>query len=788
MKLAFPALLLIGSIHNAAAQDIAAKLENYAARYSPERAYLHYDKASYVPGETIWFKAYLLNEIVAAAESKNFYVDWIDDKGQILQHTVAPLVNGFTNGQFDIPADYKGGYVAVRAYTKWMLNFDSAFLYRKAIPVLHRDSIMAPRSITIKPLLDFFPESGDAVAGMANKIAFKATDQWGRPITVKGAVVDGSGKFVDSLRFLHDGMGFIMLHPQAGQSYTAKWTDEQKQSHSTPLPVIKGSGAVLQVAVAAGKREFMAQLSADLAAKNDSVHLVGSMYQHPVFTVNKSAKGDIKAVVPTANLPYGILTITLFDQHWAPLAERITYIDNNAPYIFKPEMEVQHWGLSYRARDEVRITVPEAVASSLSVSVTDLSIDADSSDNIISHLMLTSELKGKVHRPAYYFTNPSPAKQQQLDLVMLTNGWRRIDWQKVNTGTLPAVGYGRDTSFMSLSGHVQGAMPGAIGDGSAAMLILTQKDQENKMILMPINRDGSFDDPSMILFDTAKVYYQFQDKSLQGVSLQFQPNKLRTPPVGNLNLNMRWPDTTGMWRHFQLADEQNGYTARDNVKELETVTVKARAKSPVEVLDEKYASGLFTGDAIQLDVLNDPFGKVGDIFTYLQGKVAGLQISGQGANATLSWRGGAPQIYLDESPTDVNMVSSVNINDVAYIKAFRPPFMGGFNGANGAIAIYTRRGGDVKTESKGIPSVKLTGYTPIRQFYSPRYINTQPPAQGEDRDVRTTLYWNPNVTIDPQTRQVVISFYNNDVTDAFRVVIEGMTADGKLAHLEQTME
>src|SRR5690606_23763137 len=120
---------------------------------------------------------------------------------------------------------------------------------------------------------------------------------------------------------------------------------------------------------------------------------------------------------------------TLFDKSWKPLAERITYIDNNAPYIFKPEMEVQRWGLSYRARDEIKITVPENVASSLSVSVTDLAIDADSSENILSTLMLTSELKGKVHNPAYYFTNPSDEKQQQLDLVMLTNGWRRINWQ-----------------------------------------------------------------------------------------------------------------------------------------------------------------------------------------------------------------------------------------------------------------------------------------------------------------------------------------------------------------------
>ncbi len=783
----FFAALLLGT--GLSAQNVVAQLENYATKFSPERAYLHYDKSSYSPGETIWFKAYLLNEVGVAAESKNFYVDWIDDKGKIIQHTVAPLVDGLTNGQFEVPADYTGRSLSVKAYTSWMLNFDSSFLYRKAINILNRDSLKTMQKPVIKPILDFFPESGDLLSGFPNKIAFKAIDQWGRPVKIKGVVTGNDGKAVDSLRVQHDGMGFVLLNPSAGSSFTAKWKDEQNKEYTTPLPEIKKSGAHLQVKVAPGKREFRVNLSPDIATASDSVYLVGSMYQHPVFTIAKATKGDIVGIVPTANLPYGVLTITVLDKSWKPLAERITYIDNNAPYIFKPEMEVVRWGLSYRARDEVKITVPESVASSLSVSVTDLSIDTDTTDNILSTLMLTSELKGKVNNAAYYFTNPSDEKQQKLDLVMLTNGWRRINWQQIVSGAVPKVVFPRDTSYMSLSGTVTGIMPGSIGDGSAAMMILTQKDQQNKMLLVPVQRNGTFNDPSVILFDSAQVYYQFQDKNLKGATALFLPNKLRTPPVGKFNNNSLFPDTTGLWRHLLLATELSDYIRKSKYKELENVTVQAKAKPLIDQMDEKYASGLFSGgDAIRFDLINDKFAMVGDIFTYLQGKVAGLQITGQGAGASLSWRGGSPQLYVDEMPSDVNMLSSINITDVAFIKAFRPPFMGGFNGGNGAIAIYTRRGNDVKRDpGAGIPSARVEGYTNIREFYSPKYLTTEP-APGADRDVRTTLYWNPNVTIDPRTKQAVISFYNNDVTDAFRVVIQGMTADGKIAHLEERME
>jgi hypothetical protein len=205
-------------------------------------------------------------------------------------------------------------------------------------------------------------------------------------------------------------------------------------------------------------------------------------------------------------------------------------------------------------------------------------------------------------------------------------------------------------------------------------------------------------------------------------------------------------------------------------------------------MDEKYATGLFTGDGLQFDLVNDPFA-VGatSIFNYLQGKVAGLQINTSSNPPTLQWRGGSPQLYLDEVATDADFISSVNVNDVAYVKVFRPPFIGGFNGANGAIAIYTRRGNDVKpTPGKGLKNNKVFGYTLIREFYSPNYGSfTQ---RNDERDVRTTLYWNPAVITTPQKHEAVLTFYNNDVSHAFRVVIEGMTRDGRLAHIEQIME
>jgi hypothetical protein len=114
--------------------------------------------------------------------------------------------------------------------------------------------------------------------------------------------------------------------------------------------------------------------------------------------------------------------------------------------------------------------------------------------------------------------------------------------------------------------------------------------------------------------------------------------------------------------------------------------------------------------------------------------------------------------------------------------------MGGSGGGSGgAIAIYTRKGGDRKQEpGKGLSNNVVSGYTAIRQFYSPNYESFT--EENEKKDLRTTLYWNPSVIMTPGQNKVTLTFFNNDITNAFRVVIEGMTKDGRLTHVEQMME
>jgi hypothetical protein len=316
------------------------------------------------------------------------------------------------------------------------------------------------------------------------------------------------------------------------------------------------------------------------------------------------------------------------------------------------------------------------------------------------------------------------------------------------------------------------------------------------MMMAPVSRDGTFNTPGYVFFDSLRIYFQ-PTKPLQGASVSFMTSRLAALNYSNKNFagTPFFPDTTGYHRHAMLAAEAAAILKQWNGKLLEEVTVRARAKPTVQVLDDKYTSGLFKGmDAFQFDVINDPFANGSqNIFTYLQGKVAGLQINTGSGTPSLQWRGGPPLIYLDENATDPSMISGVPVQDIAYVKVFRPVFMGGGgsmygNGGNGAIAIYTRKGGDATSKpGTGLSANTVAGYSPIREFYSPNYATFV--RENEQRDVRTTLYWKPEIITSPKKNTFTLVFYNTDVfSKALRIVVEGMSKEGQLTHFEQLIE
>jgi hypothetical protein len=784
------------------AQSIDSMMNVYAENYPQEKVYLQFDKNIYIPGDTIWFKAYLFTGSDPSLISKNFYADLSDLNGNVIQRRIAPIFESTASGSFIIPFAFKGNYFHLRAYTSWMMNFDTAFIFEKDIRILNpvKDSSGVLAS-SAESSLHFFPEGGDIVASVENNIAFTATDQHGLPITVSGSLRDASGKDILEFNSVHDGMGKFLITPDKGDVFYAIWKDEKGIEHKTDFPAVKTTGAVLRMMAGNKKVFFSVARSPDAEQGYDKLTVIGHMNQQLVYKaiVNLHDNFMSGGSIPTDQLPSGVLQLTVFNSNNIPVAERVVFVNNHS-YEFPADVSVVIKNTAKRGKNTVDIMVKDTMRSNLSVAITDADADGkkNNDDNIISRLLLTGEIRGYVNEPGYYFSNSSDSAAQYLDLVMLTHGWRRFKWDQLVRGKTPIIKFPVE-NLLSIKADVLGIDPARIAKDENINVILQKSDSSKQMMSVPRLSGGKFGISGLMFYDTVRAYYQFNlNRDLANESAVVFSNGLlgaykKIKPVQTSYTGWFASDSVFLKRNRFIEDE----TARlkplqdKKVQTLEAVTVRGRQKTEAQKLDEQYASGLFAGgDAFSFDLVNDPVAtSFMDIFSYLQGRVPGLIITTSSNGTSLQWRGSTPSVFMNEVRVDIDQMKTTPVSDIAMVKVFRPGSAVGVGGSpGGAIAVYMKKGAERRIDPsiKGLEMVRIAGYSVVREFYSPDYSQINDISTVED--IRTTLYWNPYILTDKSSQKTTIHFYNSDITKKLRIVLEGINVDGKLVRIEKIIQ
>ncbi len=780
------------------AQMIDSMMNIYSDKFPQEKVYMQFDKKAYNPGDRIWYKAYVFTGFDPSPFSKNLYAELYDAYGNLILRNVAPIIESAAVGNFDLPSTFEGTRIHIRAYTSWMLNFDTSFIYTKDLRII---GSLQDSSTHLNPSpvsLHFFPEGGDLVAGIENNIAFKASDSFDLPHKITGILYDQTGKALLNFNSLHDGMGNFILIPDKSDVFYAIWKDDRGIERRTELPPVKTSGIVLRVLNSSEKLIFNVARPVESTAYQQVV-VIAHMNQQMVYkaTVNLKENNMSGGNIPTQQLPTGILQITVFDMNELPLAERVCFVNNNN-YSFDGKLTIGAKSLQKRGRNVVDVELADTFKSKLAIAITDAEVDGNRpwDDNIISSLLLTGDLRGYLKDPYYYFQNNSDSLVRQLDLVMLTHGWRRFKWENLAKGKLPVIKFPIE-NYISINAEVMGVPSSRISKDESLNVVFQTKNTGTSMLTVPYLNNSKFGISGLIFYDTAKAFYMFNtNRGLSNEAAIIFKNGtyagVRKLKPFEMTMPVWSPDDSSLIRKSrQVFVEISRLNGQDKkIQNLEVVTVRRRIKSDKEKLDEQYSSGLFSGgNATIFDLLNDPFASSSlDIFTYLQGRVAGLQINTAGATPSLSWRGSSPGLFLNEMQADASTIKTIPITDIAMIKVFSPGSAGGMsNSSGGVISIYTKRGADKKPDPniKGLDMVRVLGYNVQREFYSPDYlINPEP----ESDDTRTTLYWNPNLKTSRGNMRISIPFYNSDVTHRFRIILEGFNDDGKLIHLEKVVD
>lgn len=780
-------------------QQIDSMINVYAEQFPKERIHVHFDKTIYNKEETIWYKVYILDDQGLTQLSKNVYVEWFDQTGKLIKQNISPLFQSTAKGAFELAADYTGNVIRMKVYTRWSLNDDPAFGFERDIIINNNDPVKKPKKEENNTQVNVFPEGGELINGLNSMVAFKATDKYGKPVNIKGLLVNQLGKTLDTIKVKHDGMGAFRLTPKTGETYALKWIDPSGSTGMLPISIGKKEGVSLSVTTTNEFAKVRIERTSNIPETFKKLNLLVHMNQSVLFKVslNTADRTILSADIPIEELNTGILQFSLFTSDWLPVAERIIFV-NNREHEFGAKLIPQLVTLTKKGKNVFDIFVADTTATNMSVSVTDAAIESTQSDySIYSDVLLSSELKGKIHNPGYYLSSDADVVSANLDLVMLTNGWRKFNWEKMKAGIGPSLKYPVETDMMRVAGKVYGLKSISAND-LMLNLIVQNKDSSKNFIFQPVSKDGLFQSENLFFFDTARIFYNFnQNKQLNELTQVQFDNGLLKASAKMIELNQEnmlnlWNDSVSLAKMNNFLMMQEEWKKQNSYKTLQEVIVKSKAKSNEQTVDEKYASGLFSGgDAQVFDFLNDPAALGGiDIISYLQGRVAGLVINRSGSSTTMSWRGSSPDLYLDQMQVGADFIQSINVRDIAMVKVFRPPFFGSMGGGSGgAIAIYTKKGGDYKGDNsksnKSMQSALLAGYTRFKEFFNPQYDN---PTENTETDIRTTLYWNPYVITNKKSPRFKIQFFNNDISKRLQIVLEGVNAEGKMTRVVKILE
>ena len=454
-------LLWMGCLGVFAQQPATRRLANYANNISrftkdcpQEKVYLHFDNTGYYAGDTIWFKAYTVtaNEVKPTTLSRVLHVELLTPWGEVTDSRKLKIQDGQCHGEFALPKDCKGGFYEVRAYTRAMLNFGDTHIFSRVFPIYNEpeqagnyqekdmDSFAGEKKERPEPEkadrvnLHFFPEGGHAVLGIPARMAFRATGKNGEDISVTGTLYNANHEPVASLATIHQGMGVFEFTPQA-QEYEATVNYEGKE-YTIPFKDILSEGYTMNVD---NLNPDLMRISVQKseALPNDtiavSVTCRGKLCAIEAFVLGKE---PYAFRISKEKLPAGCIQVTAFNAAGDILAERLAFNTRNDMFV---PIRVTQDKTSYKPFEEVNLQFDvhdpsgKPVETTFSLAVRDAATTPRTAyqDNILTDLLLSSDVKGYIQDPMQYFTDDSRTTRTKLDLLMMVQGWRRYSWQQM---------------------------------------------------------------------------------------------------------------------------------------------------------------------------------------------------------------------------------------------------------------------------------------------------------------------------------------------------------------------
>jgi len=857
-------LLLFGSVsaNDDAADDqlmkYAGNIHQFNSIFPQEKVYLQFDNTSYYTGETMWFKAFVVNaSTLQRAESKVLYVDLLSPDGVLLKQEKLKIVAGQADGSFPLldgstaqardlrgVLPYPSGFYEVRAYTNYMQNFSEDIIFSRVFAVYDKPKeeghyydespVITIRNTGMQQLrpetpklrkinASFYPEGGHLIIGQPCRVAFKVFSDTGLGADATGTL-KGSGI---SFNTIHNGMGFFEFTP-TGKSSEVEITIDGT-SRTFQLPDAESAGCALRVdqtgdsvsvTVRASKKFQDTQLGLTMTCRGELAD----------FTTINTGTVEATHVFDLSSQTEGVFRVTLFNSDGAILASRSFY--HFRKNSFTPQVDVKSDRTYYAPFGKVTLSFSLTDGNGtpfrdrFCLSVRDNRGQANIyRDDIRTSLLLSSDLKGFIEDPTYYFNPENDDRYSLIDLLCMVQGWERYDWLTM-TGINDFKEVHRLESSLSLNGWIlnpSGQEPLQGVTVNAALIPLDKTltetyvyktdesgyfgfdigadfyDKARFSINAVPEKDRLFGTPARIMFERSLVPsvrpYEPGETVFQNLSTlnngkkkdpsDSKPKDDDLPTIINIQTGYILPDVE-INEHRKYVDYYT-FNAFDVVKDVEIDLDKGEYTTDVlGYLVEKGFQVLSTISEEGTDSIESINGF--EPFFYVHN------------NTKLKYNG----VFESPSKIDTKDIRSIMVYDHPLYKKeawmLAPLFMDHMShtltNLEGSpdeynrvmmVDILVKEDHELSTRQElykiNRRITTANGYSRPYQFYSPEYPNGPIPG---DVDYRRTIFWDPNVVTDSQGNAKV-EFYNNSITGQYHIELSGITASGVPYSLDEDL-
>ncbi len=767
----FTVACILGIVTHCMGQDIniaavSKKLNTYIQQTVTEKLYVHTDKDYYLAGEIMWLKVYDVDAVTnnPIDFSKVAYVEIMDTANTPLLQLKIALNKTTGNGAVSIPQSFNSGIYTLRAYTRWMRNMCADAFFEKRITIMNLNKLPGYTntqkangdSLPVK----FFPEGGNLVSGMENTVAFSTAGNSVKNI-FKGYLITGKDTV---LRFAPQlaGMGSLKFTPADGKNYEALIVSESGKNITVSLPQVHSRGIVMHVTDDA--ENFTIKTNANTADK------VLHMIAHSKGIVKAAAtarlqNGAASFFVKKSDLEEGVSIITIFNEAGKPVCERLVFIypDHEINLQVKTDLT------EYKPRAGVKMDLTALAgmgntdSARLSVSVYRLdSLQQVPATNITSYLLLTSELGSYVENAAYYLEkNNSLAR----DLLLMTKGWRRFNWDKILSGVTDTIRYQPELQGHLVTGKITSD---ATGEPAAkveaylsapSVITLFKATVSNAEGTIKANFNNFFGGDELIGQTKKNGYSISIDNPFSEIYKKVEmpplfrytafPNTLLQQQQSILIQNIYNSEKLYNFSLPAFADTGAFYGKPDNYYNLENYTrftsIEEIIREYVVLVDVRLRNkevNLFMNNVFKKEYFSNPPLNLLD----------GVPVF----NFTKFFELDPLKLRSLDVVTQQYVSGTTIFDGILNWKSYKP-----------SVSNYQL--------DSGTAIINYEGLLLAREFYSPAY-DTEKKIQSHIPDYRNVLLWEPDIVLKNETKN--LGFYTGDIPGQYVIIVQGIASNG----------